>query len=108
MEFSLNYSGSRIEHFFNINIQLSDQTGTLVETRLSGIVADQLLGLNANAFQRLSERKKTELKWRFLLKYFEVKLLIKKPAAMRKNLTVIVVDMELVQLEQLIQKLSVF
>lgn len=109
MEFSLNYSGSRVENFFNINIQLSDQTGTLIETRLSGVVADQLLGLNANAFQQLPERKKTELKWRFLLKYFEVKLLVKKPAAaMRKNLSIIVVDMELMQLEQLIQKIAVF
>lgn len=108
MEFSLNYSGARAEDFFNINIQLSDQTGTLIETRLSGVVAVQLLGLNANAFQRLPERKKTELKWRFLLKYFEVKLLVKKPAAMRKNLAVIVVDMELIQLEQLIQKIVVF
>ncbi|KAM8721023.1 hypothetical protein ACLKA7_006971 [Drosophila subpalustris] len=108
LQFSMDFSGARFEYFFNINIQLSDQTGTLMESRLSGGVADHLLGLNADAFQRLLERRKTELKWRFLLKYFEVKLLVKKPTAMRKNLTVIVVDMELIQLEQLIQKMTTF
>ncbi|XP_062139998.1 protein hold'em [Drosophila sulfurigaster albostrigata] len=108
LEFSLEYSGARAEKFFNINIHLSDHTGTLVETRLSGGVANQLLGLNADAFELLSDRKKTELKWRFLLKHFEVKLLIKKPTPVRKNLTIIVVDMELTELEQIIQKLAAF
>ncbi|XP_064556296.1 protein hold'em [Drosophila montana] len=108
LEFSLGHSGARIEHFFNINIHLSDQTGTLLETRLSGGVAEHLLGLKADAFLQLSERKKTELKWRFLLKYFEVKLLVRKPAAMRKNLAVIVVDMELISLARLIEKITVF
>lgn len=64
--------------------------------------------MTADAFQLLSERRKTELKWRFLLKYFEVKLLIRKPAAMRKDLAVIVVDMELIQLDRLIEKITVF
>ncbi|XP_017869982.1 PREDICTED: protein hold'em [Drosophila arizonae] len=108
LEFSLCYSGPRFEYFFNINVHLSDQTGTLVETRLSGGVAEHLLGLKADAFQLLSERRKTELKWRFLLKYFEVKLLIRKPTAMRKDLAVIIVDMELIQLDRLIEKITVF
>ncbi|KAH8396182.1 hypothetical protein KR222_004658 [Zaprionus bogoriensis] len=108
LEFSLDYSGARTEHFFSINIQLSDQTGTLLEARLSGAVAAQLLGVTASAFQQLSERRRTELKWRFLLKYFEVKLLVRKPAAMRKQLAVHVVDMELMQLEQLMRKIVVF
>ncbi|EDW66183.2 protein hold'em [Drosophila virilis] len=108
LEFSLGHSGAHFEHFFNINIHLSDQTGTLLETRLSGGVAEHLLGLKADAFPQLPEPKKTELKWRFLLKYFEVKLLVRKPAAMRKNLAVSVVDMELISLAKLIEKISVF
>lgn len=104
----MGHSGARFEHFFNINIHLSDQTGTLLETRLSGGVAEHLLGLKADAFPQLPEPKKTQLKWRFLLKYFEVKLLVRKPAAMRKNLAVIVVDMQLISLARLIEKISVF
>ncbi|KAH8305320.1 hypothetical protein KR044_003568 [Drosophila immigrans] len=108
LEFSLGFSGAQVEQFFNINIQLSDPTGTLMEARLCGGVANQLLGLNVEAFELLPDRKKTELKWRFLLKYFEVKLLIKKSSAIRKNLAIIVVDMELVQLEELMQKMTAF
>ncbi|EDV91960.1 GH24650 [Drosophila grimshawi] len=108
LEFSLHHSGARFEHFFNINIQLSDQTGTLLEARLSGAVAERLLAIKADAFQLLPERRKTDLKWRFLLKYFEIKLLVRKPAAMRKSLAVIVVDMELIELGRLIEKTVAF
>ncbi|ALC48614.1 hdm [Drosophila busckii] len=108
LEFSLNCSGARYDYFFNINIQFSDQTGSLVETRLSGGIAEQLLGVSANAFQQLSEQRKSQLKWRFLLKYFETKLFIRKPNALRKQLTLSVVDMQLVQLDQLIDKIAAF
>ncbi|XP_022219817.2 protein hold'em [Drosophila obscura] len=108
LEFSLESNGPRHSSFININIQLSDQTGTLVESRLSGHVAERLMGIKADDFQRLSERARTELKWRFLLKYFEVKLLIKKPETMSKNLVVLVVDMQTVPLNKLVEKISVF
>ncbi|KAH8387561.1 hypothetical protein KR093_007831 [Drosophila rubida] len=102
------YNNERIEKFFNINMQLSDQTGTLIEAHLSGDIATHLLGVNPEAFELLSERKKSELKWRFLLKYFKVKLVVKKATAMRKNLAIFVVDMQLIEMEELIKKMAAF
>ncbi|BFG01108.1 protein hold'em [Drosophila madeirensis] len=106
--FSLESNGPRHSSFININIQLSDQTGTLVESRLSGHVAERVMGIKASDFQRLSEGAKIELKWRFLLKYFEVKLLIKKQSATRKNIVVLVVDMQAIPLNKMIDTFSVF
>ncbi|XP_003736161.3 protein hold'em [Drosophila pseudoobscura] len=106
--FSLESNEPRHSSFININIELSDQTGTLIESRLSGHVAERVMGIKTDDFQRLSERERTGLKWRFLLKYFEVKLLIRKPAGMRKNLSAIVVDMQEIALNKLVEKIAVF
>jgi len=108
MEFLLGSDVPRYTSYFNINIQFSDQTGTLVETRLAGKPAERILGLQAEEFERLTERDKSELKWRFLLKYFEARLLVKKPTGMRKNLVVVVVDMQAIPLQKLAEKVTVF
>jgi len=94
--------------YFNINIHLSDQTGTLVEARLAGHPAERILGLRAEDFERLAEREKSELKWRFLLKYFEVRLMIKKPVGVRNHLVIVVVDMQAIPLEKLVANMVVF
>ncbi|KAH8367893.1 hypothetical protein KR084_003926 [Drosophila pseudotakahashii] len=108
MEFLVGSEGPRYTSHFNINIQLSDQTGTLIETRLAGSPAERILGLRAEDFEQLAERDKGQLKWRFLLKYFEARLLVKKPAGMRKNLMVVVVDMQTIPLETLVEKVATF
>ncbi|XP_043949404.1 protein hold'em [Drosophila biarmipes] len=108
MEFLLGSDGSRSTSYLNINIQFSDQTGTLVETRLAGKPAERILGLRAEDFERLAEREKGELKWRFLLKYFEARLLVRKPTGMRKSLVVVVVDMQAIPLQTLAEKVAVF
>ncbi|EDX02325.2 protein hold'em [Drosophila yakuba] len=108
MDFSLANDEPRYISYFNINIHLSDQTGTLVEARLAGQPAERILGLRAEDFDRLAEREKSELKWRFLLKYFELRLMIKKPVDVRNNLVVVVVDMQAIPLEKLVAKMAVF
>lgn len=91
-----------INHF-NINVHFSDQSGTLVEGRLSGVTAERVLGLSASAFVQLPDREKGLLKWRFLLRHFEAKLLVLKPMRMRKNMVVVVVDMFELPVDQLSQ-----
>ncbi|XP_017051781.1 protein hold'em, partial [Drosophila ficusphila] len=109
MEFLLdNNDGIRYTNHFNISIQFSDQTGTLVETRLAGNPAERILGLRPEKFEQLTEREKADLKWRFLLKYFEARLLIKKPTQMSKNIVVVVVDMQAIPLDKLVEKVTVF
>ncbi|KAH8241762.1 hypothetical protein KR038_003204 [Drosophila bunnanda] len=108
MEFLLGNDGPRTNRYFNINIHFSDQTGSLLEARLAGNPAERILGLEAEHFDRLTEREKSDLKWRFLLKYFEARLLVKKPAGMRRNLVIVVVDMQAIPLAKLVEKMSVF
>lgn len=108
MEFVLGRDGPRASSYFNINIQFSDHTGSLLEARLAGNPAERILGLQPEHFDRLAEREKSDLKWQFLLKYFEVRLLVKKPAGMRKNLVVVVVDMQAIPLAKLTEKMAVF
>ncbi|EDW53670.1 protein hold'em [Drosophila sechellia] len=106
--FLLGNDEQRSISYFNINIHLSDQTGTLVEARLAGHPAERILGLRAEDFERLAEREKSELKWRFLLKYFEVRLMIKKPVGLRNHLVVVVVDIQAIPLENLVANMAVF
>ncbi|KAH8419711.1 hypothetical protein KR009_001383 [Drosophila setifemur] len=108
MEISMQFDGPRCHSYFNINIHFSDQTGTLIETRLAGQPAERILGIQSADFEQLEESKKSELKWRFLLKYVEARLLVKKAAGMRKNLIVVVVDMQPVPLDKLVEKIAVF
>ncbi|EDV47513.2 protein hold'em [Drosophila erecta] len=108
LDFSHANDEPRYISYFNINIHLSDQTGTLVEARLAGHPAERILGLRAEDFDRLAEHEKSALKWRFLLNYFEVRLMIKKPVGVRNNLIVVVVDMQAITLEKLVAKVAVF
>lgn len=108
LEFSLNHDGTQYDDFFNINVQFSDHTGTLLEARLSGAVAERVLALTPQEYQTLSDHEKAECKWKFLMDYFEVKLLVRKASAVRRQMSVIVVDMKAVGIPQLAEKVCVF
>lgn len=84
-------------------MHFSDQSGTLMEGRLAGVTAERILGLSATAFVQLPDREKGLLKWKFLLRHFEAKLLVLKPMRMRKNMVVVVVDMREVPVDQVSQ-----
>ncbi|XP_011190881.2 protein hold'em [Zeugodacus cucurbitae] len=108
LEFSLQHDGVQYECFFNINVQFSDHTGTLLETRLLGAVAERVLALTPQAYEALSEQQKAACKWKFLMDYFEVKLLVRKASAVRRQMSVIVVDMRAVNIAELAEKICVF
>ncbi|KAH8338881.1 hypothetical protein KR074_009034 [Drosophila pseudoananassae] len=80
-------------HHYNITIHFSDQTGTLMEGRLAGLAAERVLGVSASDFVRMTEREKGILKWTFLLRHYEAKLMVLKPMRMRNNMIAVVVDM---------------
>ncbi|CAN8002376.1 unnamed protein product [Ixodes hexagonus] len=57
----------------DIPVAWTDHTGTIIRSRLSGQVADNLLGVTVvEEFQMLSEDEMTSLKWNFLLERFKV------------------------------------
>lgn len=108
MSFSFNFTGEKFDYYFNINIQLSDHTGTLIETRLNSTVAERILAINVNDFRNLNDKQKEELKWRFLMEQFKVKLVVKKKTAVRKNLSILVVDMHKITLEEVSKQIVAY
>nr|XP_014093373.2 protein hold'em isoform X1 [Bactrocera oleae] len=108
LELSLNHDGAQYECFFNINVQFSDHTGTLLEARLSGAVAERVLALTPQEYQTLSGQEKGQCKWKFLMDYFEVKMLVRKANAVRRQMSIIVVDMRAIQIPELAEKICVF
>ncbi|CAD7005656.1 unnamed protein product [Ceratitis capitata] len=106
--FSLNHEGEKYEYFFNMNVQFTDHTGTLLEGRLSGAVAERILALTPLEYQALNDEEKEKRKWKFLMEHLEVKLLIRKANAVRRQLSILVVDMKLIEIPALAAKISVF
>ncbi|XP_037939155.1 protein hold'em [Teleopsis dalmanni] len=108
LPFSLNYNSEKYEYFFNIPMHLSDHTGTLLEARLSGQIAENILGVDTLQFKNMDDKQKEILKWRFLMSHVEAKLLVKKPTALRKNLAIVIVDLKKISLETVSEKIVVF
>ncbi|KAJ8037086.1 Meiosis-specific with OB domain-containing protein [Holothuria leucospilota] len=61
---------------FDMRVNLSDHTGTITGTYLGGKVAQEMLGCTEEEFLQLTEQRKTELKWNYLLErckvYFKI------------------------------------
>ncbi|KAH8037422.1 hypothetical protein HPB51_009977 [Rhipicephalus microplus] len=56
----------------DIPVMWTDHTGSLERSRISGRVAEGLLGVEVKQFKELSENELTSLKWQFLLERFKV------------------------------------
>lgn len=108
MSLSLNCAEGSFEYIFNISFHLSDQTGTLQESRLTSKKAEHILNLSIDQYRLLSEKDLDKLKWSFLMNHFEVKLLIKKPSTLRSKLTIIIIDMRAIDIDELSKYISAF
>ncbi|CAN8029987.1 unnamed protein product, partial [Ixodes persulcatus] len=66
----------------DIPVIWTDHTGTVIRSRISGHVADNLLGVTVvEEFQALSEDEMTSLKWNFLLERFKVQFQVTFPSS---------------------------
>ncbi|XP_030068681.1 meiosis-specific with OB domain-containing protein [Microcaecilia unicolor] len=59
---------------FNLQVDLTDHTGTLQSCNLSGNVAEEVLSCKVNKFLTLTEEQKTALKWTLLLERCKIYL----------------------------------
>ena len=89
-------------------MHFSDHTGTLTEARLSGNVAERILQLSIEQYQMLTDRQKSEIKWRFLLQHYRLKLLLKKPTAVRRSLTIVIIDLQPLSVAEIADNILVF
>ncbi|CAH1109944.1 unnamed protein product [Psylliodes chrysocephalus] len=55
------------EFNFDIRVNVTDHTGTLMNCRLSGHAAEETLGCTAREFSNLSDEEKQMLKWKYLM-----------------------------------------
>lgn len=108
MALSMNSNEVNFEYFFNINLHLSDQTGTLLEARLTDKTAERILKVNIEQYRLLNDEELEKLKWSFLMNHFEVKLVLKKPNMLRRKLVAVIVEMRLIDIDELSKYISAF
>ncbi|XP_072752285.1 meiosis-specific with OB domain-containing protein isoform X2 [Anoplolepis gracilipes] len=66
---------------FNIKINLKDDTGYLIGCRLTGDVAERVMGCTVDEFQAMTIEKRAKLKWLYLLEECNVRLHIIGPTS---------------------------
>ncbi|XP_012536958.1 meiosis-specific with OB domain-containing protein [Monomorium pharaonis] len=66
---------------FNIKINLKDDTGYIIGCRLTGDIAERVLGCTVDEFQAMAVEKRSELKWLYLLEKCDVCLHILGPTS---------------------------
>ncbi|XP_011876854.1 PREDICTED: meiosis-specific with OB domain-containing protein isoform X2 [Vollenhovia emeryi] len=66
---------------FNVKINLKDDTGYLIGCRLTGDIAERVLGCTVDEFQAMTAEKRNELKWLYLLEKCDVRLHILGPTS---------------------------
>ncbi|CAL1680829.1 unnamed protein product [Lasius platythorax] len=66
---------------FNIKINLKDDTGYLIGCRLTGDIAERVMGCTVDEFQAMTVEKRNKLKWLYLLEECNVRLHILGPTS---------------------------
>ncbi|KFV08140.1 Meiosis-specific with OB domain-containing protein, partial [Tauraco erythrolophus] len=80
---------------FDTLVDLTDHTGTLRSCYLSDCVAEDTLGCTVHEFLRLSENKRTALKWQLLLERSKIYFKVTSPPSWRTRLKVNVLSCKL-------------
>ncbi|XP_064638247.1 meiosis-specific with OB domain-containing protein-like isoform X2 [Lineus longissimus] len=78
---------------FNILVSISDHTGTLAACHLDTPYAEKSLGCSVDEYMRLSEEKKTDLKWKLLLEKCKIYVKVFLPSMMRAKAMVRVMSL---------------
>nr|XP_001813294.2 PREDICTED: meiosis-specific with OB domain-containing protein isoform X2 [Tribolium castaneum] len=80
---------NNVEVSFNINVHLSDHTGTLKNCRLTGTSAEQVLNCSVQRFVKMTDSQKCELKWKFLLERCAVRILAVMSSRLNPRIVII-------------------
>ncbi|XP_064478229.1 meiosis-specific with OB domain-containing protein-like [Ornithodoros turicata] len=57
---------------YDIPVVWTDHTGSILRSRITGLVATGLFGVKVEEFVKMSEKELTSLKWKFLLERFKM------------------------------------
>lgn len=95
-------------HIFNISLDFTDYTGTLVNCRLMDELAERVLGITLEEFHNLTTDQKTQLKWNYLLERCAVKVLVKRKTVCRTNIFILILDVRTVNLQEFVEKIKLY
>ncbi|XP_013380147.1 meiosis-specific with OB domain-containing protein-like [Lingula anatina] len=77
---------------FDMGLTLSDCTGSMHYCRAYGSVVEKMLGCTADEFQKYDDKKKTQLKWKFLLEKCKLYIKVTLPRFDRPNTLTRILD----------------
>ncbi|XP_014612711.1 PREDICTED: meiosis-specific with OB domain-containing protein [Polistes canadensis] len=66
----------------NVKVNLKDDTGYLIGCRLSGEIAECILGCTANEFQAMTVAQRADLKWMYVMEKCDVRLHVLGPTSL--------------------------
>lgn len=87
---------------YNIRMSLSDFTETLDTCRMFGATAERILGRPVNEFLKLTDVERSKLKWQFLLERCKLKLMIKRKTAIRRFVSITVLDCAVADMKEVL------
>lgn len=93
---------------FDIGLDFTDYTGTIVNCRMVDQHAERILGLKLIDFSNMTMNQRTKLKYKFLLERCAVKLLIKKKTICRSSIFIMVLDVKLEPLGEFVKKIKIY
>ncbi|ETN61122.1 hypothetical protein AND_007232 [Anopheles darlingi] len=97
-----------LESFFDLTVDLTDHTGTLVGCRMVSAVAETVLRCDVTSFERKTEQQRTALKWMYLLDRCAVRLVVKRRTATRFQQLFSIVGCTLIDPLEVESKLKVY
>ncbi|GJQ67244.1 putative aspartate aminotransferase [Trypoxylus dichotomus] len=76
--FECNLEGdlSELDSKFDLKINISDHTGSLVNCRLTGTIAENVLDCTVEQFSRMTDAEKCHLKWKYLMERCAIRIMV--------------------------------
>ncbi|KAI4466186.1 aspartate aminotransferase [Holotrichia oblita] len=76
LECNLGGDLTELDSKFDLRVSLSDHTGSLVNCRLTGTIAETVLDCTVAQFSRMTDTEKCHLKWKFLMERCVVRVMV--------------------------------
>lgn len=99
------FSDSGKETLFDIPVDLSDHTATLLNCRLAGDAAESALACNPREFLRKDDTARCRIKWMFLLQRCTVRITV---AISNNKPKITIVALERANMYEVAQRLPVY
>jgi len=90
---------------YNVKVDISDETGTILSCNLRSDIMEKMYGVKANDFVELSGASKTSFKWDLFLSPMKLLLGIMLPTLERRAVVITVVNLQHANLEEMCSKM---